>query len=81
MPSDRKRGAFRLEPGKEHLLDDLAALAARNGRSESDEIVHAIERHLAQPPTVKVQSPKLKPTDIDPTPKRPRGRPKKGSTS
>jgi hypothetical protein len=66
MPSDRKRApAPRLPEGEEHLIDDLEALAKRNGRSINDELIHAIKRHLAQPPTVRIEEPKLDPVEVE----------------
>ena len=52
MPSQQMRGEFRLPPDKEHLMEKLRKLTEKTGRSVSEEIVHAIERHLAQEPRV-----------------------------
>ena len=68
------------------LPDDLMAglelLAARNGRPMAAEMAHAIERHLASPPTVEVivSTPPLVSATVSPPeapPTKKRGRPRK----
>ena len=59
----------------------LRELAARNGRGVKDELLHAVRRHLATPPTL--VAPELPPDKVvppaDDAPKRGRPR-KKGPT-
>lgn len=58
----------------EAQLDALDALAERTGRSVAQEVAHAIERHLAHPPSV--EAPPLPPARAE-QPKRKPGRPRK----
>ena len=70
------RGVYAQYPEAVHR--QLKELADRNGRSLEAELVHAAERHLAQPPkvTLGVQAEPLAEAEI--TPPRPRvGRPRK----
>jgi hypothetical protein len=59
--------------------DALDALAARNHRTAAQELLHAVERHLASPPevTVTVVTPPIRPAALEvpatPEPKK-RGR-------
>ncbi len=46
------RGVYVALP--EDLLDALRALAGQNKRPFRAEVIHALERHLAEPPTVTV---------------------------
>ncbi len=36
------------------LVDQMRALAERNGRTFREEVEHAFQRHLAAPPTVRI---------------------------
>lgn len=62
------------------VLAEFEALAGRNGRSIAEELAHAMRRHLAAPPTVRVvvEEPPLGPAEVEAT-ARPagRGRPRK----
>jgi hypothetical protein len=65
----------------EALVEQLRQLAVANGRDFRDELVHAVARHLAAPPTVRiiVDEPALAPVKVERpavVPKR-RGRPLK----
>ena len=76
-----RRGTYIELP--EELFDGVHALAESNQRTFRDEVVHAIQRHLNQPPKVQVivDSPDLKPETIsrkDEPAKPKRGRPRKG---
>lgn len=62
------------------LIDRLDSLAEHNGRALVAELTHAIERHLAAPPTVQVlvSAPPLAAASIPPgAGKTKRGRPRK----
>jgi hypothetical protein len=59
------------------VLQAIGELAGANGRSRAEEVVHALERHLAAPPVVRVETPPLPPLEMPPPTKRPRGRPRK----
>jgi hypothetical protein len=64
------------------LLDGLEELATRNHRTVTDEMSHAIQRHLESPPVVilTTTTPPITPAVVEappPAPKRPRGRPRK----
>ncbi len=66
------------------LLADIERLAAQNGRSVIEEIIHALRRHLVTPPTVSVvvDDPELPVATIDAPSeqslhRKPRGRPRK----
>lgn len=60
-------------------LDGLERLAEVTGRSMAVEVAHALERHLAAPPTVRVETPPLPPVEVaaPPGPRRRRGRKRK----
>lgn len=67
MVSTRKRGpSFLVPPEKEHILTDMERLATSNGRTLTEEMLHAFERHLKQPPKVYlvVEEEELKPTKL-----------------
>jgi hypothetical protein len=69
---------FRVPPEDEWVLVELDQLALRNGRSASDEIVHALKRHLLAPPTIMVLTPEMPPAEVEKgTVAKKRGRPRK----
>jgi hypothetical protein len=45
------------------VIEALTRLAAANGRSRADEVVHALTRHLETPPAVRVEAPPLPPAE------------------
>lgn len=55
------------------LAKQMDELAASNSRTFRDELEHAIERHLAKPPTIRVEinTPELAPAEISPAPSPP----------
>jgi len=64
------------------LLDSLESLAAGNFRTVTEELTHAIERHLESPPVVTrtIETPAIKPATVSPPeapPTKKRGRPRK----
>jgi hypothetical protein len=66
------------------LVEQMRALAQRNGRPFREEAEHAFVRHLASPPTIRVETdvPALDAADAQAAaePKRPRGQPKSVSS-
>jgi hypothetical protein len=79
MPSpNRKQLNMKLAPEDAVLIAEMAALAKRNGRDLVDEIVHAMRRHLAQPPVLRIEEPPLDQDEVIPVPKK-RGRPRKAA--
>jgi hypothetical protein len=77
VASERQSGMVSLTiscpPG---LFERLEAFRKLTGRTMSVEVCHAIERHLAEPPSL--ATPPLSPARLDDvTPRRGRGRPKK----
>lgn len=82
MPTKPRSGVKSLYVELPEAIDKaLRALADGNGRGVKDELLHAIERHLAAPPVVRVETPAMPAAVIDPAPARPaarpRGRPRK----
>ncbi len=63
----------------DRLHADMMALANGNNRTLREEVEHACRRHLAAPPTVRVDTPELPPAEIvvSAKPKPKRGRPRK----
>jgi hypothetical protein len=61
--------------------DSLDALLEVTGRNKSEEVEHALERHVAQPPTVRQitesRAPKLKGADVGDKPEGRRRRKRK----
>lgn len=68
MPSDRRPGRqgvyVELPP---ELIAQVRELAGRNLRDFRSEVQHALERHLAAPPTVRVvvDTPALPPAEVE----------------
>lgn len=56
------------------VLAGMEALAKANGRSLTDEITHAMERHLSCPPTVRVEVivPEFPPAEVIREPEKPK---------
>ncbi len=80
MPSPGRRQLnMRLAPEDAPLVDEMLDLARSNGRDLVDEVVHAMRRHLRQPPKVRtvVEEEMLAKDTFEPPAKRGRGRPKK----
>jgi hypothetical protein len=77
MPSKHRQIIFRVPPEKEGLIEALDRLGEQTGRDRNGEIIHAIERHLAQPPVVRIETPPLVPVAATPSEKPKRGRPRK----
>lgn len=61
------------------LIDAVITLAEANGRRIRDEVIHALQRHLAAPPVVRVETPDMPPAEVVAPPKKPGGRPPKRS--
>jgi hypothetical protein len=68
MPTDERPGrkGVYVELPLE-LLEEVRRLAEANGRGFRDEVQHALERHLAAPPTVRVviDTPDLPPAEVE----------------
>lgn len=67
---------------REHVADSFDELCETTGRSKNEEGEHALERHVAQPPMVRVakrvKAPELSPAEIQERPeRRPRRRKQK----
>lgn len=58
-------------------MEAIEAVAAQTGRSIAEEVNHALLRHAAAPPSVRVDTPPLPPAEVE-VPARRRGRPRKG---
>jgi len=52
------------------LLEQVIELAERNSRRMKDEFVHALQRHLAAPPVVRIETPELGPAEVVERPRR-----------
>lgn len=71
LPRKRRKVPLHFEVTPE-LRDEFRAFLAARGTSQTDELTHALRRHLAYPPPL----PEPAPLPVE-TPKRSRGRPRK----
>lgn len=78
MPKKPTRGlrGYHLEM-EEDVMERVRELAQANGRPLRDEVTHALLRHLASPPIVRVEVDAREMPDVPAPEKRRRGRPPK----
>ncbi len=84
MPEVKREGQRPRYIDVDAVLDArFAKLAASNGRSYKDELHHAMRRHLAQPPKVRlvVEETPLVSDDVKPAPPKKGRRSRKGDTN
>jgi hypothetical protein len=60
-------------------MERFEVLARANNRTFSEELAHAMNRHLEAPPVVRVTVPPLAPAEIDPPPAKPASKRRKPS--
>ena len=68
MPGNPRTKATLYVEVPPEMKAEYEALAARNGRRLTDEVLHALARHLAEPPVIRADTPPLSPVCIEPLP-------------